>query len=32
MKTIVVHAKDLAGVETIHPSGDFTFLKNVGRD
>lgn len=32
MKTIAVHAKDLEGVETIHPSGDFTFLKNVGRE
>jgi peptide/nickel transport system substrate-binding protein len=32
MKTIAVHAKELTGVETIHPSGDFTFLKNVGRE
>ena len=30
MKTVAVHARDLTGVETIHPSGDFTFLKNVG--
>jgi peptide/nickel transport system substrate-binding protein len=32
MKTIAVHAKDLTGVDTIHPSADFTFLKNVGRE
>jgi len=31
MKTIAVHARDLTGVDTIHPSADFTFLKNVGR-
>jgi peptide/nickel transport system substrate-binding protein len=31
MKNVVVHAKDLTGVETIDPSGDYTFLKNVGR-
>jgi peptide/nickel transport system substrate-binding protein len=31
MKNVVVHAKDLTGVETIHPSGDYTFLRNVGR-
>ncbi|HUM01540.1 MAG TPA: ABC transporter substrate-binding protein [Thermoanaerobaculia bacterium] len=30
MKTVAVHAKGLTGVGSIHPSGDFTFLKNVG--
>ena len=30
MKTVAVHAKELTGVGTIHPSGDFTFLKHVG--
>jgi peptide/nickel transport system substrate-binding protein len=31
MKNVVVHAKDLTGVGTINPSGDYTFLRNVGR-
>jgi peptide/nickel transport system substrate-binding protein len=31
VKTVVVHARELTGVETIHETGDFTFLKNVGR-
>jgi peptide/nickel transport system substrate-binding protein len=31
MKNVLVHAKDLTGVETIHASGDYTFLKNVRR-
>jgi peptide/nickel transport system substrate-binding protein len=32
MKNVAVHAKGLTGIDTINPSGDFTFLKNVGRE
>ncbi len=31
MRNVLVHARDLTGVDTIHPSGDYTFLTNVGR-
>lgn len=31
MRNVLVHGTGLAGVETIHPSGDYTFLRNVGR-
>jgi peptide/nickel transport system substrate-binding protein len=31
MKNVAVHAKDLTGIDTINPSGDFTFLRKVGR-
>ncbi len=31
MRNVLVHARDLTGVDTIHPSGDYTFLRNVGR-
>lgn len=30
-RNVVVHAAGLSGVETLQPSGDFTFLRYVGR-
>ncbi len=32
MKNVLVHAKDLTGVDTLNAAGDFTFLRNVGRE
>jgi hypothetical protein len=31
MKNVAVHARELTGIDTINTSGDFTFLRNVGR-
>lgn len=31
MKSVAVHARDLTGLETMHETADFTFLRNVGR-
>ena len=31
MKAVAVHARDLTGLETMHETADFTFLRNVGR-
>ena len=31
MKAVAVHARDLAGLDTMNETADFTFLRNVGR-
>jgi peptide/nickel transport system substrate-binding protein len=31
MKAVAIHARDLTGLETMHETADFTFLRNVGR-